>query len=158
MKGNLNGGFKYGWKFIAHLIGVPRAGATRQLRVRRTKLCHQSVVDEVGEGPWEADAGQPSAECWASLHCWRRCDQLVGLETQHCHLAEPQIPKSEQRLDPERVLEHAELSWLVFMGGSGRRPQGLRWRQDPFMVGTPVPLVLPTSGMFLLLLELGSSF
>ena len=48
---------------------------------RRTQLCHQAVVDEVGEGPWEADAGQPSGECWASLHCWRRCDQLLGLDT-----------------------------------------------------------------------------
>ena len=50
------------------------------------------------------------------------------------------------------------LGWFLWEGLKEGHAQGLGWRQDPFMACIPVPLVLPTSGMFLLLLELGSSF
>ena len=50
------------------------------------------------------------------------------------------------------------LSWFLREGLEEGHTQGLGWRQDPFMACVPVPLVLPASGMFLLLLGLGSLF
>ena len=50
------------------------------------------------------------------------------------------------------------LSWFLWEGLEEGHAQGLGWRQDPFMACVPVPLVLPASGTFLLLLGLGSLF